>query len=94
MQVTIPLLLISIIAIFSVIQPSIEIYSQGEDNTDSYEDLYTKNYDQKELTKMTIQNYYLKEIIKNRQITDQLFKDEKEDETSNTFPFQLNLVIK
>jgi len=43
---------------------------------------------------MTIQNYYLKEIIKNRQITDQLFKDEKEDETSNTFPFQLNLVIK
>ncbi len=88
MQVTVPLLLISIILIFSVIQPSIEIYSQGEDNTDSYEDLYTKQYDQKDLTKMTIQNYYLKEIIKNREITNQLFKD-KEDETANIIPFQL-----
>ena len=37
---------------------------------------------------MTIQNYYLKEIIKNRQITNQLFED-KEDETANTTPFQL-----
>ena len=74
--------------IFSVIQSSIEIYSQVEDNTDSYEDLYTKKYDQKDLTKMTIQNYYLKEIIKNRQITNQLFED-KEDETANTIPFQL-----
>ena len=37
---------------------------------------------------MTIQNYYLKEIIKNRQITNQLFED-KEDETANIIPFQL-----
>ena len=74
--------------IFSVIQSSMEIYSQVEDNTDSYEDLYTKNYDQKDLAKMTIQNYYLKEIIKNRQKTKQLFED-KEDETANTIPFQL-----
>ncbi len=87
MQFTVPLF-ISIIVIFPVIQPSIEVYSQGEDNTDNYEDLYTKDYDQKELTKMTIQNYYLKEIIKNRQITDQLFED-KEDETANIIPFQL-----
>ncbi len=64
MQLIIFLLLISIIQIFSIIQPSIEIFSQGQDNTDTYEDLYTKQYDQKDLTKMTIQNYYLKEIIK------------------------------
>lgn len=88
MQVTTSLSLISIIIIFFVIQPAIQILSQGEDNTDSYEDLYTKPYDQKDLTKMTIQNYYLKEIIKNRKITNQLFED-KEDETANTIPFQL-----
>jgi hypothetical protein len=87
-QVTTSLSLISIIIIFFVIQPAIQILSQGEDNTDSYEDLYTKPYDQKYLTKMTIQNYYLKEIIKNRKITNQLFED-KEGETANTIPFQL-----
>ena len=52
MQFTVPLF-ISIIVIFSLIQPSIEVYFQGEDNTDDYEDLYTKDYNQKELTKMT-----------------------------------------
>ena len=86
MQFIVPLF-ITIIVILSVNQPSIETYSQGEDNTEGYEDLYTKQYDQKELTKMTIQNYYLKEIIKDRQSADQLF--EKEDKTANTIPFQL-----
>lgn len=86
MQLTVPLF-VSIIMIFLLFQSSIEIYSQGEDNTDNYEDLYIKEYDQKDLTKMSIENYYLKEIIKNKQITNQLFEDE--DKTPNTFPFQL-----
>lgn len=67
---------------------TLDIFAQKEDEADIYQDLYTKDYAQNELAKMTIQNYYLKEIIKTNK---QLINPYK-DKVLETFPFQLKSV--
>ncbi|MGB9169224.1 MAG: N,N-dimethylformamidase beta subunit family domain-containing protein [Nitrososphaeraceae archaeon] len=71
---------------FMIGQSLLNVFSQEEDESDNYDDLYAKDYDQTDLAMMTIQNYYLKEIIKNRQIINPLY----EDEIANIIPFQLD----
>lgn len=58
-------LVLAVILIFSSSVLSIDnIFSQSEKTYYDFEDEYAREMDQKNLDKMIIQNYYLKEIIK------------------------------